>query len=107
MGDRHAQFDHQTAQLFLRLDGEQLDSVRALPDALYTFDLQLARAALLYALGHTDAMVELAEAEGSSVSADALAERLALQRPLGWPATPHLYSGDAPVTLTSRVLGCL
>ncbi len=102
----HREFDHQAAQLFLRLDADQLDAVRRLPDLLDRLDLQFSLVALLFALGHTELMDELAQAESPDLSADDLAARLALERPHDWPATPHLYMGDEPVTMTSRVLGC-
>ena len=102
----HREFDHQAAQLFLRLSTNQLDAVRRLPDLLDRLDLQFSLVALLFALGHTELMEELAQNERPDLSADDLADRLALQRPLDWSPTPQLYVGDEPVTLSSRVLGC-
>ena len=106
MAALHREFDHQTAQLFIRLDAEQLGALRSLPDTLHSLDLQLARIALLFALGHTEPMKELAQEADGDLSAEDLAGLLAHQRPPDWAAKPHLYTGTEPITLGSRVLGC-
>jgi hypothetical protein len=96
-------FDALLSRLFIRTPYGQLEEMRSLPDALEGMLLFASSASLLFLLGHTGEIENLAkDGEGP----DGIANRiwhLTADAPL--PSEPVIY-GDERIQLTSKILGC-
>ena len=94
--------------LLMKAEPAQLAQLEALPKSLVELGLPGAAAALLYALGHTDALKRLgfvAEEETEAQIAE-MFERL-LRQPAAeeLPQKPELLDGETTI-LSSRAMGC-
>lgn len=99
-------FDRILGLLFLKSELQQLESMAALPDVLYSLQLPHATLALLYALGYEEVIPGLLEPPHDS---GALYDYFSKWRdqPISndLPDTPVIYE-TAMITLSSNVLGC-
>ena len=97
-------FDSLLIRLLLRTDFKDLSALSGLPDVLDGLGLDLPADALLFALGHTARMMEMANVFGDDL--DTVASKWwNAESDIPLPDRPILYN-QRKVSLASSVLGC-